>query len=194
MILVMVFACYSWGCEPLENSIDAMRAELKKDIAAAKDDMAENPLHIEEIYETIPAEATVAPEKMSVELYFSDAKGEKLVKTIREIEKKEGMARETILALLEGPTEAGQISPIPSGTALRDIHIKDQICIIDLSEEFLEAGKGLTDESLAIQAIVQTLCQFPTIEAVEFRIEGEALQQLNETLIDTQVFRDFSIL
>ena len=194
VVLIFVLACYLWGCEELEKSIDAMRAELKHDITTAENDMAKDELHIEEIYETVPAEATIAPEKMKVELYFADAKGEKLVKTTREIEKSEGMARATITALLQGPTESGQISPIPSGTKLRDIHIKNQVCIIDLSEEFNDAGKGLADESLAIQAIVQTLCQFSTVDAVEFRVEGEPLEELNETLIDAQVFCDMSVL
>jgi len=184
------------GCNDIEDSINDLRAELNRDIEIAQNDTPNQneEISIEETYETVPTKAEPAVPKIEVALYFADSAGTKLIKTTREIPKEEGVARATINALLAGPTENGQISPIPSGTTLLDIHIKDGLCIIDLSQEFLDAGKGIADENLAIQAIVQTLCQFDTVNKVEFRVNGESLESLNNTQITKEVFADHSIL
>lgn len=197
MVLLLIVGLISLaGCGQISETIGKLQGELKKDIAYAEQDMAQDKdeISIEETYETIPTEAKVEAPSMEVELYFANKSGDKLVKTTKKIEKKEGMARATMQTLLQGTNEGDLMSAIPTGTKLLDINIKEGLCIVDFSEEFLEAGKGAINEKLAVQAVVQTLCQFDTVEKVEFRVNGKRIERLNQSEVAAEVFADKSIL
>ncbi len=119
---------------------------------------------------------------MTVSLYFADAAQKQLVKTEKRIPKVEGMARATLETLLEGPEESsGLVAAIPGGTQLLDINVKpsEKRCVVDFSQELRnELAKTDSSEQLAIYSIANTLCQFDTIEEVEFRIEGQTVTTL----------------
>lgn len=117
----------------------------------------------------------------TVVLYFGSADGEHLVGIEKEIPKVEGIARETINALIEGPDfQSGLLPTIPAGTSLLDINVKeDGLCIVDFSKEIVSnLPGGQKNEQLTVYSIVNTLCQFPTIEQVEFRVEGQKMDTL----------------
>ena len=80
--------------------------------------------------------------------------------------------------LLVGPTEgeqaAGLHSQIPPGTTVLGITIRDGVAIVDLSVDFAAGVAPLEDRGRLAQ-VVYTLTQFPTVEGVRFRIEGEPL-------------------
>ena len=104
------------------------------------------------------------------------------MKTEKQIPKVEGMARATVETLLEGPEpDSGLVAAVPSGTQLLDINVKpdEKRCIVDFSQELRNqlASSGNSEE-LAIYSIANTLCQFATIEEVEFRIEGQTVTTL----------------
>ncbi len=63
-------------------------------------------------------------------------------------------------------------SAIPDGTRLLGVTIKDRIATVDLSREF-ESGGGSASAFTRLAQVVYTLTQFPTVEQVLFRIEGE---------------------
>ncbi len=83
---------------------------------------------------------------------------------------------ETIRALLGGPTEAEQAQGlhtfIPTDTLLLGIDIADGLATIDLSREF-EIGGGATNILSRLAQVVYTITQFPTVESVSFRLDGE---------------------
>ena len=78
--------------------------------------------------------------------------------------------------LLEGPseleTEVDVVSAIPEGTELLDLSISDGVATVDLSGEY-ESGGGSASMFARLAQVVYTLTQFPTVENVEFRIDGE---------------------
>ncbi|NYE57294.1 GerMN domain-containing protein [Carboxydothermus ferrireducens] len=119
-------------------------------------------------------------EMVEVVLYFADETGEYLVPEKRMIAKVPSIARETLNELFAGPQSSNLKPVVPSGTVLRDINVKpDGLCIVDLSREVIDNHPGgSAAEALTVYAIVDTLCQFPTIKKVEFRVEGEKVESL----------------
>jgi germination protein M len=80
--------------------------------------------------------------------------------------------------LLTGPTAAEQVAglhtQIPPGTEVLGLTIRDGVATLDLSGEFAAGGDPLEDRGRLAQ-VVYTLTQFPTVDGVRFRIDGEPL-------------------
>lgn len=67
---------------------------------------------------------------------------------------------------------------VPAGTELLDINIKpDGLCIVDLSREVNQVSSARQGE-LMVQAIANTLGQFPAVKEVSFLVEGEKVSVL----------------
>lgn len=125
--------------------------------------------------------STQPTEYKTVLLYFGSSDGEHLVAVEKDITKVEGIARQTINALIEGPDfQSGLLPTIPAGASLLDINVKeDGLCIVDFSEELVaNMPGGELNEQLTVYSIVNTLCQFPTVERVEFRVDGQKMDTL----------------
>lgn len=72
-------------------------------------------------------------------------------------------------------------SPIPSGTALRGIKIEDGLATVDFSDAFQTNFHGSdTEEAQTVNSVLRTLGQFPTIERVQFLIEGKPIEALSQ--------------
>lgn len=84
-------------------------------------------------------------------------------------------------ALLAGPTAAekalGLSSTIPAGTSRLGITIHDRIATVDLSRQF-ESGGGSASMQGRVAQVVFTLTQFPTVDAVTFKVDGRPLTAL----------------
>lgn len=65
-------------------------------------------------------------------------------------------------------------TPIPADTEIVDVTIEDGLATVDWSAEVLEASTGAESEALGIQSIVWTLTEFPTVDRVQFTVEGKA--------------------
>ena len=75
--------------------------------------------------------------------------------------------------LLEGPTQEGFKSAIPSGTSLLSLELQGRRAVVDLSASYGSlSGIALT---LADYAITLTLTQLPDIYAVEITVRGNQL-------------------
>jgi len=122
-----------------------------------------------------PENSAVSGETLTVELYFPDVTGQYLVKEKRVIPKTLSVARETVKQWLLGPTTAQAMSPVVAGTTLLDIAINEQgLVTVDLSEEFLQPVNQVSAEA-RLYGLVNTLAQFPTVERVRLRVEGQNL-------------------
>ncbi len=202
-VVVLCFMMIAAGCSQARETMQEMRQELRQEIAMevddkpmgdqleplqpnrlevpSLDDMVKDDLTIEETYEPV---RTMGPavQEITVALYFADADKTKLVKTEKSIPKVEGMARATIETLLEGPEQgSGLVAAVPQGTQLLDINVKqeEKKCIVDFSQELRNRlADGGNNEQLAVYSIANTLCQFASIEEVEFRIEGQTIATL----------------
>lgn len=171
-MMLLVVCLLSGGCSKVEDSkINAWKDMLK--IPTSSDKTAQN-----EAVTNPTADSQVTTEKISVKLYFVDPGQHKLVIEERSIGKVEGIARQTMQELIKGPSSSGYQAVLPAGTKLLDINIKPEgLCIVDLSGE---ASKISSQEQgkLMIQAVANTLSQFPSIKEVSFLINGEKVKTL----------------
>lgn len=130
---------------------------------------------------------TAAPQTMGVKVYFmlegggSDYRpGPFLVSVYREIPQTQQVATAAVQALIAGPTadEKASVpalsSAVPADTMLLGISITDGLAHVDLSSEF-ESGGGTFSMAARLAQVVFTLTQFPTVQEVEFRLDGESV-------------------
>ncbi len=80
-------------------------------------------------------------------------------------------------SLLQGASleesKKGYRSFIPPNTRLLSAIVKDGIAVINLSEEFQFNRYGIEAYQEQLAQIVFTACEFPTVNSVQFLIEGE---------------------
>ncbi|MGI5971110.1 MAG: GerMN domain-containing protein [Oscillospiraceae bacterium] len=121
-----------------------------------------------------------APEEeqtMEITVYYLKDDGSEmyLVKEVHTVEKTEAVARAALKELISGtPLTEGAVKVLPADTEILGINIKDGLATVDFSREVLNANVGSSGESLGILSIVNTLTEFPTIEKVQFTVEGSA--------------------
>lgn len=193
LLLAALLTTSAVGCGRASETLGQLKQDFKQDVALQQTEPEQSEqantlevpspddITIEETYE--PVQTIGQPvQEITVSLYFADADQKKLVETKKQIPKVEGMARATVESLLEGPDQAsGLVSAVPSGTQLLDINVRpdEKRCIVDFSQELRnQLASTENSEQLAIYAIANTLCQFDTIEEVEFRIEGQTVTTL----------------
>lgn len=123
-------------------------------------------------------ESQESGEQISVKLYFINPETNKLVFEERSIGKVEGIARQTMEELIKGPSQQEFQPVFPVSTRLLDINIKPEgLCIVDLSEE---ANRVSSKEQgqLMVQAVANTMGQFPSVTEVSFLIDGDKVNAL----------------
>lgn len=167
MVLVMTMA----GC----GAVDTLTSLKEKFSQEEPEVVVDTPPEVETGVPVEP-ETEFQGETTTVTLWFSGPQGQYLVKEERVIPKVEGIARATINELIQGPHPESNLLPtIPLGTILRDINIKeDGLCIVDFSSELIDNHLGgSAAEQLTVHSIVNTLTQFPTVDRVQFLVEGQ---------------------
>ena len=71
--------------------------------------------------------------------------------------------------------EKGLKAPLPSGTEIRGLTIREGLASIDLNQEFLNVSEGL--ERIVLDALIYTLTEFSSVDKVEIMVEGEYLEE-----------------
>ncbi len=91
------------------------------------------------------------------------------------------VARAALEQLVAGPTDDerldGLATAVPDGTAVLGVSLEDRTATVDLSGTFDEAGDTASTRGRVAQ-VVATLTQFPTIERVAFRLDGEPVETI----------------
>jgi len=124
--------------------------------------------------------AATTPATLDVTLYWVSA-GENALGVKRTIPYTKAVATATMKELIAGPTAAelktwpAISSAIPAGTKLLGISVAGGVAKVDLSREF-ESGGGTFGVTARLAQVVYTLEQFPTVDAVEFYIEGKRVE------------------
>ena len=115
-----------------------------------------------------------------VTLYFSSNEGTEM----REISTKlthdmtVPLARLLVEQLLKGPDEISDANTsevrdtIPSGTKLNSLTIRDHVCYVDFSREFMNMQADVKGV-VVVYSIVNTLCELSDVSKVQFTIDGE---------------------
>jgi len=87
-------------------------------------------------------------------------------------------ARQAVELLLAEPPFAFLDPPLPSGVRLLRVWIEDGVAYADFSEEILGANVGSRGEEVLVGAIVNTLCQFVTVDKVQIMVEGRKVESI----------------
>lgn len=123
-----------------------------------------------------PSESETPSARTQVSVYFLH--GEKVQPVLRSTTGP-AVATAAIRALLDGPTaaerSAGLTSSVPDGTELLGLSVADGVATIDLSENYSSGGGSLSMTTRLAQ-VVFTLTRFPTVDAVNFRLDGEPVE------------------
>jgi len=121
--------------------------------------------------------STVPAEERFVDIYLIQDASYAVAAT-RVVPATPEVAGNALRALIAGPTEAerdeGLSSAVPEDTLLLGVVIADGMATVDLGREF-EAGGGSFAMLGRLAQVVYTLTQFPTVNAVQFRLDGEPI-------------------
>ncbi len=96
----------------------------------------------------------------------------------------EGIARATIDSLVSSPQVesilegTGLQAPLPSGTEVIGLTIRDGLARIDFTEDVLDVREGL--ERSVLNSIIYSLTEFETVDEVEIMVEGHCLEEFPE--------------
>ncbi len=127
-----------------------------------------------------PARPDQRQSTVTATLYFRRVRNgaERLVAVTRELPG-EAPARAALEALLSGEVPEGCERPLPEGTKLRGVTIKQGTATADFSEELASHFQGGSDnEGVVVYAIVNTLNSLPTVEKTQITVGGRKLDTL----------------
>ncbi|GHV69353.1 hypothetical protein AGMMS49928_11280 [Spirochaetia bacterium] len=132
-----------------------------------------------------PAPAPAGPERP---LYFArvDGNGITWIKVARQFDTPNAPLRNTLRALLEGPTaeerRRGLRSLIPPGTRLLSVEIQGNTAFIDFSDDFQYNENGSEGLKAQLRQIVWTVTEFSNIKDVQFLIESRQIDYLSASI------------
>jgi len=134
---------------------------------------------------------SVAPLGTTLRVYFVE--GEKIIAAATPAPGSSAVAAAAMNALLAGPqglaAQLGMTTQIPAGTRLLGVSIAGGTATVDLSGSF-QSGGGSLSMQLRVAQVVYTLTQFPTVQRVDFKLDGTAVQAIGgEGLMVTDVTR-----
>lgn len=136
---------------------------------------------------------TTYKQTISVSLYFASKKGDKLVKLPVNLtfDGTISMEQLIVMQLIKGPQvisgASGKLkAPIPKNTTINQITVREKICYIDLSKDFLNLVPGVSREA-TLYSIVNSLVELPYINNVQFSIEGDTVRYFGDSSIPFDV-------
>lgn len=128
-------------------------------------------------------------QKTTLNVYFSDNTGKSLVVIPVDITYNatiplEQLAIEQLISgpyTIEGVSKNNVLPTVPKGTVLNKVTVKENTCYVDFSKEFLNKEDNITDY-VAIYSVVNTLVELPSVNKVQFSIDGEQVLKYNQNI------------
>lgn len=114
-------------------------------------------------------------------VYYQDGEGY-LVPVTRQIDKTDGIAKATLNLMVQSSANdlaaarLGLKTTVPEGTEF-DLDIADGKARVDLSKEALNC-QNAEQETLMVQSVAQTLCEFDSVDEVSFLFDGQKRSKL----------------
>lgn len=97
--------------------------------------------------------------------------------------------------MLYPPEDSGLLSPVPKETQLLGITVRDGVCSVDLSEDFVRnAPQDVTCQRSMLLAIVNTLTGLSEVDRVELYQNGELLSQFGSLTLASSLEYDASAI
>lgn len=124
-----------------------------------------------------------------VTLYFADEGGQRLRSLSAEVtyNAAKPLAQMLIQKLIDGPSSipgadtSHIIAALPSDTVLNSTTIRNNVCYVDLSREFTGMLTNVSSD-VVIYSVVNTLCELPNVNRVQFLIDGKPQDKYGETM------------
>lgn len=135
-----------------------------------------------------------APEA-KITVYFATSDGY-LAPVQLAVPKTKATALGALETLLSGPpTQVRLISPVPPNTRLLGFRLDGRTADVTLSDEFIgEAAGGTAGDELRVLSVVDTLTEWPNVQAVRIRV-GERKAPLSSHIDFSQpIQRDLSLV
>ena len=114
-------------------------------------------------------------------VYYQDGEGY-LVPVTRQVDKTDGIAKATLSLMVQSSANdlaaarLGLKTTVPEGTSF-DLDISQGRARVDLSKEALNCANA-EQETVMVQSVVQTLCQFDSVDEVSFLFDGQKRSKL----------------
>ena len=161
------------------------KAEPKTDSKAAVEQKEQKKEKKESIVKKEISVATEPKATMKLKLYFATINSNGTVarkEVTREMKKSDSPLVDSINAIIIGPNaeeeKKGYFTAIPYGTKLIGASVKNGTATLNFSGDFEFNGYGVQGLQTQIQQIVYTATAFPTVERVQFLIDGEKREYL----------------
>lgn len=148
--------------------------------------------------------ASYFPFKMRITLYIYNDRTQGLEKKETSIDVsfldklffRDNIYRKTLEKLIDISAKNKYSFPIPKGTRLLGISLKDGIVYVNFSEELKKNHPGGSlGELLTIYSVVNTLTEFPEVRKVQILINGAVLETLAGHIdLTSPLERDLSIV
>lgn len=136
------------------------------------------------------------PMALGVELWYLRQNGQALGMERRQIVKTvdQTVVQAVLAAWAEGPEEDGLTSCLPEGSQILSVELRNGVCTVDLSPEFIE---GLPQDektaALMVYAMVNTLCGVDGVEAVQLYVEGQPAPAVGSLPLDRALIPDLTL-
>jgi germination protein M len=108
--------------------------------------------------------------------------GLQMKSVIRPIPSSDSPLKDTLEALLKGPTSQelnmGLLSMIPAESHVRNVTVRDDTAFIDFNESFRFNAQGLEALNAQLRQVVYAATEFPSVKRVQILIEGRKVQYL----------------
>ena len=128
-------------------------------------------------------------------IYYANEEGTALVASNLKIPYTGSEAEEKIVLrqLIAGPIEDKMQPVLPETVEVRTVSVRDNVCTVDLSKEFLEKLPEVSEE-VVIYSIVNTLAELPGIYQVQFLVEGKQEKLYQKTDLTRIYERNLNII
>jgi germination protein M len=127
-----------------------------------------------------PVDPNPSVSEIEATLYFGDQNAEYLQREVRTVKKgSEPVEFLLITELLKGPQESGMIKTLPPEAKLLDVRVAEGTAFINFSRELqTRHWGGSAGELLTVYSVVNTITELPTVQRVQFLIEGDKMESL----------------
>lgn len=127
----------------------------------------------------------------TLELYFANPDGDRLVQEMRELHYSSNMVLERVVVeqLLKGPEASDRKAVAASTAQIQNIYVQNGICNINFNTDFNKSAESTVEPEVALYAIVNSICATcDNITGVQFEINGERDVMFRDKVDLNQVF------
>ena len=135
--------------------------------------------------------------ELKLNLYYASLDGRYLLAYPQEVdlEQTDSLPEYLLQQLLQGPPDENAAATLPDQTEILDVNVDNRLCIVDFSQEFwTNRPESALEERIVLLSVVNTLTELDNIDAVQFLVESEPLEEYVYFDLSEPVYPDDSLL